>query len=217
MKEPRNQFTFYRSYYDAIQALSKRDQSTLILAVCAYAIYETEPKGLSNAAFTAFNLIKPTLDSGRRKAENGSRGGSVSTSKTQANDKQTTSKPQANRKQTVSKTEAKCKQGESASEKEKEKEKEKEIEIEVEVEAEGKSLAGDCDGDHNELKLCCGSLGKGVVKLSGAQWDALLDKLGLDMFNYYVERLANYIIETGAIVHNHYETILKWWNEDRKV
>jgi hypothetical protein len=122
---------------------------------------------------------------------------------------------QAKRKQTVSKAEANCKQGESASEKERE--KEKEIEIEVEVEAEGKSLAGDCDGDHNELKLCCGSLGKGVVKLSGAQWDALLDKLGLDMFNYYVERLANYIIETGAIVHNHYETILKWWNEDRKV
>lgn len=204
MKEPRNQFTFYRSYYDAIQALSKRDQSTLILAVCAYAIYETEPKGLSNAAFTAFNLIKPTLDSGRRKAENGSRGGSVCTSK-----------PQANRKQTLSKIEANCKQGESASEKEKE--KEKEIEIEVEVEVEGKTQAGDCDGDHNELKLCCGSLGKGVVKLSGAQWDALLDKLGLDMFNYYVERLANYIIETGATVHNHYETILKWWNEDRKV
>jgi hypothetical protein len=215
MKEPRNQFTFYRSYYDAIQALSKRDQSTLILAVCAYAIYETEPKGLSNAAFTAFNLIKPTLDSGRRKAENGSRGGSVCTSKTQANDKQNASKPQAKRKQTVSKAEANCKQGESASEKERE--KEKEIEIEVEVEAEGKTQADDCDGDHNELKLCCGSLGKGVVKLSGAQWDALLDKLGLDMFNYYVERLANYIIETGAIVHNHYETILKWWNEDRKV
>ena len=111
MKEPRNQFTFYRSYYDAIQALSKRDQSTLILAVCAYAIYETEPKGLSNAAFTAFNLIKPTLDSGRRKAENGSRGGSVCTSKTQANDKQTTSKPQANGKQNGSKVQArgKCK------------------------------------------------------------------------------------------------------------
>lgn len=204
----RKQFTFYKSYYDAISELPKKDQAALILAVCAYALYETPPKGLSIAASTAFKLIKPTLDSGRRKAENGALGG-------QANGKQTTSKPQANRKQTVSKTEAKCKQGESASEKERE--KEKEIEIEVEVEAEGKSQAGDCDGDHNELKLCCGRLGKGVVKLSGAQRDALLDTLGLDMFNYYVERLANYIIETGAIVHNHYETILKWWNEDRKV
>jgi hypothetical protein len=216
MKEPRNQFTFYRSYYDAIQALSKRDQSTLILAVCAYAIYETEPKGLSNAAFTAFNLIKPTLDSGRRKAENGSRGGSVCTSKTQANDKQTTSKPQANCKQTVSKTEAKCKQGESASEKERE--KEIEIEYEVEVEAEGKSQA-DCGdgGDYREIKIMGGKLGKKVVRLSNAQSDALLEKIGIDMYNHYVERLANYIIETGAVVHNHYETILKWWEEDRKV
>ena len=214
MKEPRNQFTFYRSYYDAIQALSKRDQSTLILSVCAYAIYEEEPKGLSNAAFTAFNLIKPTLDSGRRKAENGSRGGSVSTSKTQANDKQTTSKPQANRKQTVSKTEAKCKQGESASEKERE--KEKEIEIEYEVEAEGKSQA-DCGGDYYEIKVMGGRLGKGVIRLSQAQSDALLDKIGFDMYNYYVERLANYIINNGAAPGNHYEMILKWWKEDRKV
>ena len=75
MGKPRNQFTFYRSYYDAIQELSKKDQSALILAVCAYAIYETLPKGLSNAASTAFKLIKPTLDSGRKKAESGSLGG----------------------------------------------------------------------------------------------------------------------------------------------
>lgn len=203
MNKPRNQFTFYRSYYDAIQALSKRDQSALILAVCAYAIYEEEPKGLSNAAFTAFNLIKPTLDAGRKKAENGSRGGSVSTSKAQANDKQT-----------VSKTEANCKQGESASEKEREKEIEYEYEVEVEVE--GKTQAC-CDGDYNKLEIMGGKLGKNVVKLSKAQSNTLLDQLGLDMYNYYVDRLAEYIINTGASVHNHYETILKWWMEDGKV
>ena len=207
MKEPRNQFTFYRSYYDAIQALSKRDQSTLILAVCAYAIYETEPKGLSNAAFTAFNLIKPTLDSGRRKAENGALGG-------QANGKQTESKTEAKRKQSESKPKANRKQGESASEKERE--KEIEIEYEVEVEAEGNSLAAD-GGDYREIKIMGGKLGKKVVRLSNAQSDALLEKIGIDMYNHYVERLANYIIETGAVVHNHYETILKWWEEDRKV
>lgn len=214
MNKPRNQFTFYRSYYDAIQALSKRDQSALILAVCAYAIYEEEPKGLSNAAFTAFKLIKPTLDAGRRKAENGSRGGSVSTSKAQANDKQTVSKTEANRKQTVSKPQAKRKQGESASEKEREKEIEYEYEVEVEVE--GKTQAC-CDGDYNKLEIMGGKLGKNVVKLSKAQSNALLDQLGLDMYNYYVDRLAEYIINTGATVHNHYETILKWWMEDGKV
>lgn len=212
MSKPRNQFTFYRSYYDAIQALSKRDQSSLILAICAYAIYETEPKGLSNAATTAFKLIKPTLDAGRKKAENGSQKGKNSESKSEANEKQNESKTEAKK----SKTEAKPMQGKSSNKKERDKEKEYEIEYEVEVDKEGKPLA--CgDDDYNELKMCCGSLGKGVVKLSEAQWNTLLDKLGLDMFNYYVERLANYIIETGAIVHNHYETILKWWKEDGQV
>lgn len=203
MGKPRKQFTFYKSYYDAIQELSKRDQSALILAVCAYAIYETQPKGLSNAASTAFKLIKPTLDSGRRKAESGALGGSAGTSKSQASDEQSASNPQANRKQI-------------AGEKEREKEVEDEIEIEVEVEDEGNSLA-DRDADYNALKILNGKLGKGVVKLSDAQSDALLDKLDIDMFDYYVSRLADYIIETGAVVYNHFETILKWYEEDRKI
>lgn len=84
MAEPRKQFTFYRSYFDAIQELSKKDQAAIILAVCAYAIYEAEPKGLSPAASTAFRLIRPTLDAGRVKAEIGKQGGS----KPKANSKQ---------------------------------------------------------------------------------------------------------------------------------
>ncbi|MGM9642948.1 MAG: DUF6291 domain-containing protein [Eubacteriales bacterium] len=213
MGKPRNQFTFYKSYYDAIQELPKRDQSALILAICAYAIYETPPKSLSIAASTAFKLIKPTLDSGRKKAENGALGG-------QANGKQSESKREANEKQSESKREANRKQGESAREKEWEKEKELEIEYEVEEEGEGNSLAaddGDCDDGYNELKIMGGLLGRGVVKLSRAQSDALLDKLGLEMFNYYVSRLADYIIESGAVIHNHYETIIKWWTEDGKI
>ena len=95
----RKQFTFYKSYYDAISELPKKDQSALILAVCAYALYETPPKGLSISASTAFKLIKPTLDSGRKKAESGVLGG-------QANRKQTESKLQSNRKQTESKPQA---------------------------------------------------------------------------------------------------------------
>lgn len=194
----RKQFTFYKSYYDAISELPKKDQAALILAVCAYALYETYPKGLSVAASTAFKLIKPTLDAGRKKAENGSMKGKANESKTEANE---------------SKTEAKSKQGENGSEKEREKEVEVENELEVEVEVEGNPLAGGCDGYH-DLEIIGGTLGKGVIKLSQAQSDSLLDTLGLDMFNHYVERLADYIIRTGAVVHNHYETILKWWKED---
>ena len=187
----RKQFTFYKSYYDAISELPKKDQAALILAVCAYALYETYPKGLSVAASTAFKLIKPTLDAGRKKAENGSMKGKANESKTEANRKQ----------------------GENGSEKEREKEIEIENELEVEVDVEGNPLADGCDGYH-ELEIIGGTLGKGVIKLSQAQSDSLLDTLGLDMFNHYVARLADYIIQTGAVVHNHYETILKWWKQD---
>ena len=194
----RKQFTFYKSYYDAISELPKKDQAALILAVCAYALYETYPKGLSVAASTAFKLIKPTLDAGRKKAENGSMKGKANESKTEANE---------------SKTEAKPKQGENGNEKEREKEVEIENELEVEVDVEGNPLAGVYDGYH-ELEIIGGTLGKGVIRLSPAQSDSLLDTLGLDMYNHYVARLADYIIKTGAVVHNHYETILKWWKED---
>lgn len=212
MGKPRNQFTFYKSYYDAIQELPKRDQSALILAICAYAIYETPPKGLSIAASTAFKLIKPTLDSGRRKAESGALGG-------QANGKQSESKPKANDKQNGSNAQANRKQGETAREKEIEKEIEYEIEAVAEAEGEENALACDCgdpDGYH-DVKIMGGRLGKNVIRLSQAQSDSLLNTMGLEMYNYYVERLADFIINNGAAPANHYETILKWWKEDRQV
>lgn len=109
MGEPRNQFTFYRSYFDAIAALPKREQAAIILAVCEYALYEREPEKLTPVGQTCFALIRPTLDSGRRKAASGKQGGKAS-------------------KQSGSGTEAKRKQ----SAREKEREKEGEIEIEVE-------------------------------------------------------------------------------------
>ena len=201
MGNPRNQFTFYRSYYDAIQELSKKDQSALILAVCAYAIYETLPKGLSSAASTAFKLIQPTLDSGRRKAESGSIGGA---SKPQANGKQTESKPQANGKQTES---------------DKEIEKEVEYEGEFEEDAEGENPAetAAATAERQKLKAVGGKLGKGVVFLSDEQSDDLLDRIGLDAFDYYVERLATFIIEKDAHVQNHYGMILKWHEEDTAI
>lgn len=205
MGKPRNQFTFYRSYYDAIQELSKKDQSALILAVCAYAIYETLPKGLSSAASTAFKLIQPTLDSGRRKAESGSVGG---TSKPKANGKQTESKPQANGKQTESKKEV-----------EKEVEFEGEFEEEVDVDTEGEDPAetAAATAERQKLKAVGGKLGKGVVYLSDEQSDDLLDRIGLDAYDHYVERLATFIIEHDANVQNHHAMILKWHEQDTTI
>lgn len=66
--EGRNQFTFYRSYYEAVKSMKKADAASLLLALCAYAL-DGEEIPLSGAARAAFILIKPTLDSGRKKAD----------------------------------------------------------------------------------------------------------------------------------------------------
>ena len=68
-----------------------------------------------------------------------------------------------------------------------------------------------------KVKVLGGELGKNVVFLSDEQFDDLLDKMDLETFNYYVEKLANFIIKNGAHVKNHYETLLKWWKEDSAV
>ena len=59
-----------------------------------------------------------------------------------------------------------------------------------------------------------GDLGKGVVLLSEEQIESLLDKMGLDAFDHYMDKLSSFIIKNDAKVKNHYETILKWWQED---
>lgn len=59
-----------------------------------------------------------------------------------------------------------------------------------------------------------GVLGKNVVFLSEAQIDNLLDTMGLETFEHYVDKLSRFIINNDAQVKNHYDTILKWWKED---
>lgn len=64
----RKQFTFYVSYLDALEDLPEKDQSKTLLAIIRYALRGIEPKGLSMAGKVAFSLVKPTLDSGMKKA-----------------------------------------------------------------------------------------------------------------------------------------------------
>ena len=71
--------------------------------------------------------------------------------------------------------------------------------------------------EDRKLKLFGGELGKNVVFLSEQQIADLLEKLGLDAFDYYVDRLATYILKKGVRPKNHHATILKWWQEDSKV
>ena len=112
--DERTQFTFYASFFDAVSRIKKKaDRADAYDAICAYALREEDPdfSKMSDAAQIAFLLIKPNLDSSRRKAKSGKSGGSS---------KQTASKAEANSKQSGSKMEANCKQEQPASEKENE-------------------------------------------------------------------------------------------------
>lgn len=122
--EVRNQFTFYRSFFEAVFKIkSKAARAEAYDAICKYALFNDAPDvdKMSDAAAIAFMLIKPNLDASRRKAKSGKNGGAS---------KQTASKAEANGKQSGSKAEANGKQEQPASEKEKEKEKEREKENE---------------------------------------------------------------------------------------
>lgn len=66
-------------------------------------------------------------------------------------------------------------------------------------------------------KFLGGKLGKGVVLLTDDQIASLLDVIGMDAFDHYVDKLSCFIIDKDAKVKNHYETILKWWREDAAV
>lgn len=96
-------------------------------------------------------------------------------------------------------------------------EKEIDIETDIEVEVVAEETATATATEENQLKLVGGSLGKGVVKLTDRQLHDLMDRCGIDLFNYYVDRLATFIIENNAHVKNHHATILKWYEEDSKV
>ena len=184
LAEVRNQFTFYRSYFDAIQTLNKRDRSAIILAVCEYALYETEPEGLSAPATTAFELIRPTLDSGRKKAASGKQGG------------------KANGKQDASKPKAKPKQGENA----------REVEVKEKANTDVDNDT-DVDGEGNASPLLALGESKNVF-LDEYEVDILIRQMGQTAFYRYVERLSDFVSRTEAKIYNHYATIFRWWQED---
>lgn len=86
--EARNQFTFYRSFWEAIRKVPDADRLLVLEAIIGYALDERIPDNLSNTQEALLILCKPTLDASRKKAAAGKKGGS---------------KPKAKRKQKQSK------------------------------------------------------------------------------------------------------------------
>ena len=124
--DARGQFTFYRSFWDAIRCLPKKDKLPVLEAIISYALDGAEPTSLTQSQTALFSLIRPNLDSSRKRAASGKQGGKSS----KAKGKQSESKPEALPKQT-------------AREKENEEENENENEIEGEKEKKHPALATD--------------------------------------------------------------------------
>lgn len=122
----RKQFTWYRSYYDALKEIPAEEFRAIVLAVCAYALDGEEPE-LSGVARAIFTLIRPTLEVGRSKAENRSRAEQTSFSAEQDGNKR--EQAENKRKQTDNKRkQTDNKPEQTRKEKEKEEEREKESE-----------------------------------------------------------------------------------------
>lgn len=128
----REQFTFYRSYYDALKNLPEKERAKVLFAILEYALDEQEQNNLEGICAACFLLIRPTLDSGRIKAANRK-------NKAKTSEEQNENKAKTSEEQTKNKTKTKAEQNRKEKEKESEREVEKEKEREIEVERENDS------------------------------------------------------------------------------
>lgn len=95
MGEKRDGFLFYRSYYEAVEKLNKRDKTAAIMAICEYALNGTEP-ALTGAAASVWILVKPIIDANNRRYKNGKKGGRPIT-KAEPSDNQDETKAEPNK------------------------------------------------------------------------------------------------------------------------
>ena len=135
----RTQFTFYESFAKALKRIKKdTDRAKAYDTICDYALYGVEPDydKLPDSSAIAFDLIRPVLDAGKKKAESGKLGGKRK--KNGSTEEANGSKAKAN----GSKTPKSRSEKEDEIEDEKEDEIEGEVEIEVEVEKESLPSGG---------------------------------------------------------------------------
>lgn len=67
--ERRNQFTFYRSFWEAVQDLPEPDRQQVLEAIIRYALDGKMPRHLLSYCRSVFTLCRPVLDTARKKAK----------------------------------------------------------------------------------------------------------------------------------------------------
>jgi hypothetical protein len=73
----RKQFTFYRSFYEAMSEMNMAARGRAVTILCEYALQGEEPEQLKGALKMYWNLVQPTLRSSRKKALAGRVGAAV--------------------------------------------------------------------------------------------------------------------------------------------
>lgn len=124
IQESRKQFTFYRSFWDAVKNLPDDERLMILDSIIRYALFAHRPQELPSYLESIFVLIQPTLDTARRKAD-AFKGNPENKSEGRKNEK--------------------------APDKETEKEKKKETETETEKKKEGEGNSPKKEGEGNSL------------------------------------------------------------------
>ncbi len=66
-----------------------------------------------------------------------------------------------------------------------------------------------------KLRFMSGKLGRGVVLLSPVQEDLFLDITDdVQIFNYYVELLADFLIKKKPNIRSHFNLLMKWYKDN---
>ena len=71
--EQKDSFVFYRSFYNAIKKLKKKDQLTIYSYICEY-VFDQKTGSLEGVPAAIFDLMKPQIDANLRRYENGKKG-----------------------------------------------------------------------------------------------------------------------------------------------
>ena len=78
-------------------------------------------------------------------------------------------------------------------------------------------LSGKYDETENAvLKPIEGPYSRGIVRLTDGQLADLKERLGEHQLNRYMDKLASFITSRGARIRSHYDTLIKWYEEDFK-
>ncbi len=82
-------FVFYKSFYEALQALDDNARLQAYDAICSYALDVSETPSVDGIAKVIFIMAKPQMDANKKRKTNGNKGGRPTTNSTKTTTKKT--------------------------------------------------------------------------------------------------------------------------------